>query len=202
MALNRNFLRGSYPPLVTPFRDGAVDYDAYARLVERQVAEGSHGVVVNGTTAEPSTSERRGAQRAGAARGADRARPRPGGRGYRLAIACRHDRADRGGGKSRRRRGPDRDARTSSGRRSAAWSNTMSISGERTRSADAHLPHTRTRGSQCRGRHHRAHCRADRRNLVGMKHAANDLALVTQVLARLGNEFPHLRRVGRVESFR
>jgi 4-hydroxy-tetrahydrodipicolinate synthase len=48
-------LRGSYPPLVTPFRDGAVDEDAYAALVERQVAGGSHGITVNGTTAEPST---------------------------------------------------------------------------------------------------------------------------------------------------
>jgi len=48
-------LRGSYPPLVTPFRDGEVDLDAYAGLVEHQVAEGSHGIVVNGTTAEPST---------------------------------------------------------------------------------------------------------------------------------------------------
>jgi 4-hydroxy-tetrahydrodipicolinate synthase len=48
-------LRGSYPPLVTPFRDGKVDLDAYAGLVEHHVAEGSHGIVVNGTTAEPST---------------------------------------------------------------------------------------------------------------------------------------------------
>ncbi len=48
-------LLGSYPPLVTPFRDGEVDLDAYAGLVEHQVAEGSHGIVVNGTTAEPST---------------------------------------------------------------------------------------------------------------------------------------------------
>ena len=48
-------LKGSIPPLVTPFKDGAVDYDAYARLVEFQVEEGSHGVLVNGTTAEPST---------------------------------------------------------------------------------------------------------------------------------------------------
>lgn len=48
-------LRGSYPPLVTPFRAGAVDYDTYAALCERQVAEGSHGIVVNGTTGEPST---------------------------------------------------------------------------------------------------------------------------------------------------
>jgi 4-hydroxy-tetrahydrodipicolinate synthase len=53
--LDEKFLRGSYPPLVTPFRDGAVDYATYAKLVERQVAEGSHGVVVNGTTGEPST---------------------------------------------------------------------------------------------------------------------------------------------------
>lgn len=48
-------LRGSIPPLITPFRQGAIDADAYARLVEFQVAEGSHGVLVNGTTAEPST---------------------------------------------------------------------------------------------------------------------------------------------------
>jgi 4-hydroxy-tetrahydrodipicolinate synthase len=55
IALEKTFLRGSYPPIVTPFRDGEVDYETYARLVERQVAEGSHGIVVNGTTAEPST---------------------------------------------------------------------------------------------------------------------------------------------------
>jgi 4-hydroxy-tetrahydrodipicolinate synthase len=50
-----NFLRGSYTPLVTPFRHGKVDLEKYADLVERQVREGSHGVVVNGTTAEPSS---------------------------------------------------------------------------------------------------------------------------------------------------
>src|SRR5690606_7078729 len=48
-------LRGSIPPLITPFRDGEVDYAAYARMIERQIAEGSHGILVNGTTAEPST---------------------------------------------------------------------------------------------------------------------------------------------------
>jgi 4-hydroxy-tetrahydrodipicolinate synthase len=48
-------LRGSIPPLVTPFANGRVDYDAYARLVEFQITQGSHGVLVNGTTAEPST---------------------------------------------------------------------------------------------------------------------------------------------------
>ncbi len=48
-------LKGSIPPLVTPFRNGEVDYDAYARLVEFQIKNGSHGIVVTGTTAEPST---------------------------------------------------------------------------------------------------------------------------------------------------
>jgi 4-hydroxy-tetrahydrodipicolinate synthase len=48
-------LRGSFPPLITPFRNGDVDYDTYARLVEAQVEGGSHGILVNGTTGEPST---------------------------------------------------------------------------------------------------------------------------------------------------
>lgn len=55
IALDPGFLRGSYPPLVTPFRGGAVDLDAFATLVERQVALGSHGVLVAGTTGEPSS---------------------------------------------------------------------------------------------------------------------------------------------------
>lgn len=48
-------LKGSIPPLVTPIRNGAVDYDTYAGLVEFQIQDGSHGILVNGTTAEPST---------------------------------------------------------------------------------------------------------------------------------------------------
>jgi 4-hydroxy-tetrahydrodipicolinate synthase len=48
-------LRGSFPPLVTPFKNGEVDYDAYARLVAMQVEKGSHGILVNGTTSEPAT---------------------------------------------------------------------------------------------------------------------------------------------------
>ncbi len=53
--MRHEFLKGSIPPLVTPFRDGEVDYEAYARLADFQVAHGSHGILVNGTTAEPST---------------------------------------------------------------------------------------------------------------------------------------------------
>ena len=48
-----NQLRGSVPPIVTPFKNGAVDYDAYARLVAMQIEQGSHGILVNGTTSEP-----------------------------------------------------------------------------------------------------------------------------------------------------
>lgn len=52
---NTTKLKGSITPIVTPFTKGAVDYDAYARLVDWQIANGGHGVLVNGTTAEPST---------------------------------------------------------------------------------------------------------------------------------------------------
>ena len=55
MHLPKEFLRGSIPPLITPFRNGTVDYAAYAEMVEFQIREGSHGILVNGTTSEPST---------------------------------------------------------------------------------------------------------------------------------------------------
>ena len=53
--LAHEFLRGSYTPVITPFRDGEVDFEKFAELVDRQVREGSHGVLVTGTTAEPSS---------------------------------------------------------------------------------------------------------------------------------------------------
>jgi 4-hydroxy-tetrahydrodipicolinate synthase len=40
---------------VTPFRGGKVDYDKFAELAVRQVQQGSHGIVVTGTTGEPSS---------------------------------------------------------------------------------------------------------------------------------------------------
>lgn len=55
MTLQIEELKGSIPPLVTPLRNGDVDYDAYARLVTLQIRDGSHGILVNGTSAEPST---------------------------------------------------------------------------------------------------------------------------------------------------
>ena len=53
--LPADFLTGSYPPIVTPFRDGKVDLDAYARLIDFQIEHGTHGIVVNGTTSEPTS---------------------------------------------------------------------------------------------------------------------------------------------------
>ena len=48
-------LQGCYTALVTPFRNGAVDYDALRRLVEEQVAGGVAGLVPVGTTGESPT---------------------------------------------------------------------------------------------------------------------------------------------------
>jgi 4-hydroxy-tetrahydrodipicolinate synthase len=53
--LAADFLKGSYPPIVTPFKNGEVDFDTYGELVEHQIREGSHGILANGTTAEPSS---------------------------------------------------------------------------------------------------------------------------------------------------
>lgn len=47
--------RGVFTALVTPFRDGAVDYEAFDALVERQLAAGVSGLVPVGTTGEAAT---------------------------------------------------------------------------------------------------------------------------------------------------
>lgn len=48
-------LRGSITPIITPFRaDGSIDFAAFERLLVRHVEAGGHGVLINGTTAEPS----------------------------------------------------------------------------------------------------------------------------------------------------
>ena len=47
---------GSITALITPMReDGVIDQDAYARLIEWQIAEGTSGVVPVGTTGESAT---------------------------------------------------------------------------------------------------------------------------------------------------
>jgi 4-hydroxy-tetrahydrodipicolinate synthase len=49
-------LYGSLTALITPMRvDGSVDEDAYARFIDWQIAEGTHGIVPVGTTGESPT---------------------------------------------------------------------------------------------------------------------------------------------------
>ncbi|MEE9139215.1 MAG: 4-hydroxy-tetrahydrodipicolinate synthase [Alphaproteobacteria bacterium] len=47
--------KGSFVALITPFRDGKVDDKAFQSLVDRQIAEGTHGLVPCGTTGESPT---------------------------------------------------------------------------------------------------------------------------------------------------
>ena len=53
--MSEPLFRGVLPALVTPFRDGVVDEDAFVALVERQIAGGVHGLVPVGTTGETAT---------------------------------------------------------------------------------------------------------------------------------------------------
>lgn len=47
--------QGTYTALLTPFRDGAVDYEAFRALIDRQAAAGVTGIVPVGTTGESPT---------------------------------------------------------------------------------------------------------------------------------------------------
>ena len=53
--MSEPLFRGVLPALVTPFRNGAIDEDAFVSLVERQIAAGVHGLVPVGTTGETAT---------------------------------------------------------------------------------------------------------------------------------------------------
>ena len=47
--------RGTFTALVTPFRDGRIDFPAFEQLVETQIAAGISGIVAIGTTGESPT---------------------------------------------------------------------------------------------------------------------------------------------------
>lgn len=55
MAFTPKDFKGSFPALITPFKNGAVDEAAFRKLVARQIAEGSSGLVPCGTTGESPT---------------------------------------------------------------------------------------------------------------------------------------------------
>src|SRR5947209_11457739 len=54
MAAKTNF-RGSFTALVTPFKNGGLDEEAFRNLVEWQITEGTNGLVPVGTTGESPT---------------------------------------------------------------------------------------------------------------------------------------------------
>lgn len=187
IALAAGSLRGSYPPLVTPFRDGKIDEGAYARLVERQIAAGTHGLLVNGTTAEPSTltvEERNRLVDVAVAVAAGRVPvcAATGSQSHAETVAlCAH--AERAGADSLLvvtpyyLRPPQRglvEYYADLGARSGLPLLLYHIPG---RTAVSVTLDTLERI-------------ADRvPHFVGMKHAVNDLALVTEALARFGPEF-------------
>ncbi len=47
--------RGTFTALVTPFRDGAIDFTALQNLIESQIAAGIDGIIAVGTTGESPT---------------------------------------------------------------------------------------------------------------------------------------------------
>lgn len=53
--MNHPLYTGSMPALVTPFRNGEVDYDCFAEFVNWQIGEGSSALVPCGTTGESPT---------------------------------------------------------------------------------------------------------------------------------------------------
>jgi len=53
--MSEALFKGVITALVTPFRDGLIDEPAFAKLVERQIDGGVHGVVPVGTTGETAT---------------------------------------------------------------------------------------------------------------------------------------------------
>lgn len=53
--MKKEIFRGVGTALVTPFRGGAIDYDALEVLIERQIAAGVEAIVIGGTTGEAAT---------------------------------------------------------------------------------------------------------------------------------------------------
>lgn len=53
--MKKTIFTGAATAIVTPFRNGTVDYETFARLIDWQIAEGIDAIVACGTTGEAST---------------------------------------------------------------------------------------------------------------------------------------------------
>jgi 4-hydroxy-tetrahydrodipicolinate synthase len=187
MKLDAKFLRGSYPPLITPFRDGRVDLEKFAELVERQVREGSHGILVTGTTAEPSslTVDERTALVETAVRVAGGRLPVVAATGSQsYAETCELcARAESAGADALLVVTPYYIRPSQQG-----LVEYFAAVGERT-ALPLMIYHIPGRAAVSVTAVTVEKIAARTPNLVGMKHAANDIELVTELVARLGREF-------------
>ena len=57
--MKKEIFRGAATALITPFRDGAVDFEAFGAILDHQLAAGISALVVCGTTGEASTMTER-----------------------------------------------------------------------------------------------------------------------------------------------
>ena len=55
MSINKPIFKGAATALITPFKDGDVDYRSLEGLIEFQIAGGIDALVICGTTGEPAT---------------------------------------------------------------------------------------------------------------------------------------------------
>lgn len=53
--MNNTIFKGAATAIVTPFKNGEIDYKAFGRLIDWQIAEGISAIVAAGTTGEGST---------------------------------------------------------------------------------------------------------------------------------------------------
>ena len=53
--VKKEIFRGTATALITPFRDGEIDYDCLGRLIDIQISAGIDALVIGGTTAEAAT---------------------------------------------------------------------------------------------------------------------------------------------------
>lgn len=53
--MKKLIFQGAATALITPFRDGSVDYEAFGAIIDAQLAAGIHALVVCGTTGEAAT---------------------------------------------------------------------------------------------------------------------------------------------------
>jgi 4-hydroxy-tetrahydrodipicolinate synthase len=187
IALAPDALRGSYTPIITPFRDGTIDLDTFATLVDRQIVSGGHGVLVTGTTAEPSSltiDERNELVRVAVATAAGR-RPvvaATGSQSYADTIVLT---------KSAENAGADALLVVTPYyvKPSQAGLVEYFVAVGRATRLPLLIYHIPGRAAVSVTVETIAKIADRLPTLVGMKHAVNDLELVTEVLARLGRDF-------------